>query len=185
MESPDDTIPMFVPRTPTVPNEALREALLAQTTGIIRKRGRWKRAGIVAALFACYLAGAATVSLWRLPESTRAANVGNSIAVATPNGSLATAPTSRLVRPEDDQIPDPAAKQRVASTKLTPYERLREAGDMQLEQRGDIAAAARKYQQALHVASDHERAIALDQDSWLLMALKHDQSSTSSWERTQ
>ncbi len=185
MELPDDHMPLFVPQMATLENEKLRNSLLVQTTGMIRRRRRLKRTGVAAALLGCYLAGAGTMSLWQSSAAAdkhpKAEIVMDSI---NPKGSTAPGSTGRLVRPEDDQVVDASTKQSV-EPKLTPYDRLRQAGDMQLEQRGDIAAAARKYQQALRVASHHERAIALDQDSWLLMALKNDQASTNSLERTQ
>jgi len=62
---------------------------------------------------------------------------------------------------------------RPATARLTPYDRLRRAGDQQLEEYADIPGATRSYQKALQIASSDQRRIAPDRDTWLLMALKH------------
>jgi hypothetical protein len=133
----------------------LRYAVLSRTTRTIRIRRRVRRAGIAAALVGCYLGGIATMSL--RPE-------------AGDGASGAETAARKMVRPEDDQV----AVENVP--RLTPYDRLRRAGDQQLERYANIPAATRSYQKALQMASAEQRMIAPDRDSWLLMALK--QSST-------
>ncbi len=59
--------------------------------------------------------------------------------------------------------------------KLTPYDRLRQLGDRQLSDETDIPGAIRTYRRALQVASNDQRAVSVDHDSWLLMAIKSDQ----------
>jgi hypothetical protein len=77
----------------------------------------------------------------------------------------------KAVRPEDDQVAPGSV--RPTTFRLTPYDRLRRAGDQQLEEYADIPGATRSYQKALQIASSDQRKIAPDRDSWLLMALKH------------
>ncbi len=69
--------------------------------------------------------------------------------------------------------------------KLSPYDRLRRAGDRQLEDDNDIAAAAHTYRRALKLASRAQRDIAPDQDTWLLMAMKNDQTDKLAQEDVQ
>src|SRR6266566_4020761 len=45
-------------------DETWRQDLLRRTSRVLRRRRRWKRAGFVAALAACYVAGLATMRLW-------------------------------------------------------------------------------------------------------------------------
>jgi hypothetical protein len=150
----------------------LCETVLAQTTEVIRNRRRLRRAGLAAALVGCYLAGMATISFWK-PASVIGPAASNSTAglVQRHNEVEPSLPGRKLVRPEDDQI-DPGDVQ-LAAARQTPYDRLRRAGDRQLEEDGDIPAAMRTYQRALQVASADQRSVAPDQDSWLLMAIKN------------
>jgi hypothetical protein len=137
----------------------LRDSVLLHTTRTIRTRRRLRRAGVAAALIGCYLAGIATVSL--RPAGRDADQLLADSALG--NGKRdADAPVRRAVRPEDDQI----------GPRLTPYERLRQTGDRQLEKYADIPAATRSYEKALQMASADQRRIAPDRDTWLLMALK-------------
>src|SRR5216117_3102855 len=48
-------------------DETWRQDLLRRTSRVLRRRRRWKRAGFVAALAACYVAGLATMRLWVPP----------------------------------------------------------------------------------------------------------------------
>jgi hypothetical protein len=133
-----------------------------------------KRMGAVAALAGCYLAGMMTMSIWRAsPGQHRGDSAPIDLAAQVqPKGE--SPPTRPLIRPEDDGVvTDPSAKMIVA--KFSPYDRLRRAGDRQLEDENDIAGAARTYRRALKLASPTERDIVPDTDTWLLMAMKNDQ----------
>jgi hypothetical protein len=136
-------------------SQQLRDAVLGRTTRTIRNRRRMRRAGLAAALVGCYLGGIATTSL---RPAARNAD-GNTGTVAR-----------KAVRPEDDQIV--ADSEQSKAKRITPYERLRRAGDQQLERFENIPAATRTYQKALQMASADQRAIAPEHDTWLLMALK-------------
>ncbi len=170
-ESDDFLRDAFALKQANASNESLRIAVLTQTTGVIRNRRRLRRAGIAAALVGCYLAGMATVSLWRSSSPIDSPVGGLAERIATPSDGKGVVPAHKPVRPEDDQIVDSQTLSALA--KLTPYDRLRQAGDRLLEENGDIPAAMRSYKRALQVASVDERSLAPDQDSWLLMAVKN------------
>jgi hypothetical protein len=146
----------------------LREKVLRQTTSVIRTRRRWKRAGLAAVLVCCYAAGMGTVSVWRS---------GTTAAMVEQRADESAAPMAPSDRPEG--IPKSHGRAQVAGDKLTPYDRLRQTGDRQLEEQNDIAAAVRTYRRALQAATADERAVSVDHDSWLLLAVKSDQSLSS------
>lgn len=181
MFSPDDLDALLSNSTPDAQdgvalNPALRDTVLARTTRVIQNRRRLKRLGAVAALAGCYLAGVLTMSVWRasaqLPRDS--ASSGDLAAQVQPKSETLT--NRPLIRPEDDGvIPGSAAQTTVA--KLSPYDRLRRTGDRQLEDENDIVAAARTYRRALKLAAPTERDVFPDKDTWLLMAMKNDQTN--------
>jgi hypothetical protein len=154
----------------TPASQQLRDAVIGQTTRTIRRRRRMRRASIAAALVACYLGGIATMSLWQSPRAIDRFENVSAVAMDQRSEPVAESNERRLVRPEDDQVPDGSAPP--ASARLTPYERLCRNGDQQLEEHDDIEAAIRSYKRALQLASVDQRSIAPDRDTWLLMALK-------------
>src|SRR5437764_1385652 len=89
---PDPLHDLLTRPTPTA-DAALRQALLSQTTRVLRRRLYVRRCGQVAILAACYLAGIFTMHGWvtpaALPESapdvaaTRPAPSSTEIAAAT------------------------------------------------------------------------------------------------------
>jgi hypothetical protein len=139
-------------------SQALRDSVLSSTTRTIRSRRRIRRAGLAAALMACYLGGVATMSLW--PANRSAAEL------AKTSPSDAQPGVRKAMRLEDDLVATPPA------ARLTQYERLCRTGDEQLQKHDDIQAAIRSYKKALQLASADQRSIAPDHDTWLMMALK-------------
>ncbi|MHC4177829.1 MAG: hypothetical protein ACYSWU_09995 [Planctomycetota bacterium] len=111
-------------------------------------------------LVGCYLAGAATVQLWRAGAPTPDRSVARDEKLSG-DGVLPAPPTDRTEQP---------GGQTVASA-ASPYEVYRRVSDRCLTQQGDLSLALRYYCRALDTASPEERAISED-DSWLLMALK-------------
>jgi hypothetical protein len=185
MFSDDDPLkdlldPAAVPHASDNERPVVRESVLTQTTSVIRFRRRMRRVGAIAALAGCYLAGVLTMSVWRSANQHPAApgsagGFATRIEPKAESGDGQWAPARPLIRPEDDGvIPGPRQAQVV---KFSPYDRLRRAGDRQLEDENDIAAAARTYRRALTVASPAEMNIFPDQDTWLLMAMKNDQTN--------
>jgi hypothetical protein len=173
----DELFESMTSATEPIPaSQQLRDDVLSQTTRTVRNRRRMRRAGMAAALIGCYLAGVATMSLRPAGRGTGQL-VADSAAAVDPAAAAdpaagnsktgAVAAVRKPVRPEDDQI------LAASTSRLTRYERLRQAGDEQLEKFADIPAATRSYQKALQIASSDQRRIAPDRDSWLFMALKH------------
>jgi len=155
---------------------ALRERVLSRTTGVLRTRRRMKRLGLLATLAGCYLAGMLTMSLLHVAAPTAPGwdlTARNDPEVGSGKGE--SMPLRPLVRPEDDGVIPGSRQTKIA--KLSPYDRLRRTGDRQLEDDNDIAAAARTYRRALQFASPSERGIVADKDTWLLMAMKNDQTN--------
>jgi hypothetical protein len=153
-------------------NADLRAALLERTTGIIRQRRRLRRLAMVAALAAFYLAGAATAGVWWAWRPV--------VPAATPKEGSAggeAAPAAGTRNPSEPRrgprVPAPeGTEQAVATAKVTRFEAYRRAGDRFLREPAQLSLAVRSYGNALNVASDAERAISPERDSWLLMALK-------------
>jgi hypothetical protein len=146
-------------------NPALRDSIINHCVRVLRWRRRAKRIGLAAALGGCYVAGMLTMLLQRA-------------ATALPIDLATTKTPAADVSSERSEHQSPVANQReheLASAKLTPYDRLRQLGDRQLSDETDIPGAIRTYRQALKVASDDQRALSVDHDSWLLMAIKTDQ----------
>jgi hypothetical protein len=129
----------------------LREAVLAQTMGVIRRRRRARRCILATALAGCYAAGLATAALRTSAEQH------------TPPPSVTSSP---LRHPSGPPSPE------TGSTKLSPEEIVRRDADRCLLERGDVKEAVRRYDLFLKLATADDRAIAPGQDSWLLMALK-------------
>ena len=163
---------LFESMTPAVggmpASQKLRDAVLSQTTRTIRNRRRMRRASIAATLVACYLGGIATVSLWPAASVVDRFKPGSAVGLVQ-DGEPATV-IRKVIRPEDDQISDGSVPK--AAVRLTPYERLRRAGDQQLEKQDGTLAAIRSYKRALQLASSDQRSIDPEHDTWLLMALK-------------
>jgi hypothetical protein len=148
---PDDLIDAAL-RADGEPRDAarLREAVLRRTVGVIRRRRRARSCVLAAALAGCYVAGLATASL-RAPAE---------------RGLAPPAVSSPLPRPNA-----PPNRER-GSARLSPEELARRDADRCLLDRGDVKEAVRGYDRFLKLASADRRAIAPEQDSWLLMALK-------------
>ncbi len=146
----------------TCDTDRLREAVLSQTIGVLRFRRRM-RGCIMAVLFAgCYLAGLATTAIH--------APIG--LGTSSPPAVSSALPTrSGPVARESD------------SRRLTRSEISRRDADRWLQERGDVKEAVRGYDLFLELASADQRALAPEQDSWLLMALKNARSKDLTHDR--
>jgi hypothetical protein len=127
----------------------VREAALTQTIGVIRFRRRMRKCVLAMSLAGCYAAGLATMAFRSAIEP------GTPAAVST----SAPQPQRTPSRPADP-------------VKLSPEEIARRDADRSLFERGDVKEAVLGYDRFLNLASADHRAIAPEQDSWLLMALK-------------
>lgn len=140
---------------------ALRAIVLARTTRVLRRRRLVKRSLFVAMLVGCYLAGALTM---RFAGRASPPSLEN-LVQQSPAVPVSVTPAEAPVQAR--HVPPPQS-----SVSLTRFETLRHAGDLQLQQKGDLLAAVRFYKRALDVASEDELAISVDNDNWLLMSLK-------------
>jgi len=153
--------------SPEVDTGALREAILARTTQVIRRRCWVRRAVIGSALAVCYVAGMGTMQAWQ--------QVGKS-ALSQP----------LVASSADVDAAEPKAastKKTVKFKKSTPkrtrpkrsrFEVICRISDRYLYRDADAVAAIRGYRRALRVATPEELKICPQRDSWLLMALKQE-----------
>jgi hypothetical protein len=161
----DDSIDAVLCRGAGPPGSAaIREAVLSQTIGVIRFRRRLRKCILAMSLAGCYVAGLATAGL------------------LTPIAGGASSPPA-IASPL--RRPNVAPNRGAGSVKLARDEIIRREADRCLFEHGDVKEAVRQYDRFLKIASAEQRAIAPQQDSWLLMALKdarskelrHDHSS--------
>ena len=122
-------------------DDRLRRSVLARTTGVIRRRRRIRRISMTAALVGCYLAGAATVQLWRAGAPTPDRSVARD-EKAPADDERQTPPIDRSEQP-GGQTAQPDA---------SPYEVYRRVSDRCLTQQGDLSLALRYYCLALETA---------------------------------
>jgi hypothetical protein len=145
------------------PADALRQTLRARTTGVLRRRRRLNKLAGVGALVACFLAGMATMYALvpRVPIAGQPASEAPAVAVhkVDPAPVEQPAQSARAIELAADTQPDRRAA------------RLRQAGDLYLQQEQDYAAALRCYTQALDTGDAQALAFSPD-DTWLEMALK-------------
>jgi hypothetical protein len=151
-------------------DEQLRDIVLTQTTAVLRRRRHVRRAGVVAALAVCYLAGAATMRLWR----PLASDDGGLIAREAQERPPEMAPeVDRVATKPTEEMPD--RQRQPHKLRRAGFEDIRRVSDRYLHEKGDVALALRYYRRALDSASTEQRAISVEEDSWLLMALNTSQ----------
>jgi hypothetical protein len=161
------------------PKDALRDALLAQTVGVIRFRRRLKKCALAASLVACYFAGVATMGL-RSSTPNAAPSMSNEQAAANQLPSQhRESPAIVEDKPKPQDNPNKQAAPQPSREEI-----LRREGDRLLAD-GDMKRAIRKYELALNLAPADRRAIAPEQDTWLLMALKNARPKEIAHDRTQ
>ena len=169
---------LSAPAGPVAGAAALRQAVLARTRGVIRRRRRWRRAVLVGALAGCYLAGLAThrFQAFEMPSSSprsvaRIASAPQEVSAVEPVLPAAVLATKR-------SVPKPvlSAEDRRLAGRKARFEVLRRLSDRYLFEDGDVVSAIRYYNRALNAATAEELEIAPDRDSWLLMALKQERS---------
>jgi len=155
-----------------------RQTLLLQTQRLLRRRRRTKRLGYVAALVACYFAGAATVRGWTQWSSALTTfDLGEralQLAQSNDESTRTAVPTHSKVSLPIQQDPDVPATVVESMAARIPGQRgilFRTAGDRYLLELGDVESAVRCYRRSLDACPDQELVVASD-DSWLLMALK-------------
>lgn len=147
--------------------DPVREAVLMQAAGVLRRRRWMRRAGSVVTLAVCYVAGLATMGLVRHDDRPAIASTSQQEVPASDEASnvAAASPISQATE-ESEAFAD-----QVTPTHAS-FGFYRAAGDYQLLRLGNMQAAVRLYSQALDLASPADLAISAGADSWLLMSLK-------------
>ncbi len=164
-DSQDDPLQAVLVRQDNlIGGDHLRQAVLQRTLGVIRHRRRLKRLGVAAALVGCYLAGIATIAVYRSAGEHGSKSPSEEIAV----NSTATSDAASLLIADLGGPPD----QKPKSPPLSQFEVLRRAGDRYLKDPEKLQLAVRTYSRTLKHASADQRAISSEHDSWLFMALK-------------
>ncbi|MBL8827065.1 MAG: hypothetical protein JNM18_08770 [Planctomycetaceae bacterium] len=130
---------------------ALRERVLGQTLGVVRGRRRLRQVRNVSLWIGCFAAGMLTMH-WVSAGPEVASPVVKQTARATPAVAQKAAP----------------------KTRHNAYEVQRRQGDRELSDPRRMESAVYRYSRALALASNEQRAIDPEKDSWLLMALKLD-----------
>jgi hypothetical protein len=161
-------------------DDRLRQAVLAGTLGVIRRRRRLKRCAVAATLLGCYLAGMGTIVFWRSGGEDLSKPSARQIAKDNITHQLATVAPAPLP-PDHAGPPD----QKAVYTPRSQFEVLRRAGDRYLQDPEKMQLAIRTYARALKYASADERAISPEHDTWLLMALKDAHSKEKKHENSQ
>jgi hypothetical protein len=148
------------------PDSHFQEALLQQTTRVLRLRRMVKRMSYVAGLLVCYAAGVLTMKLPFAPALAPA---------PIPDQGPVTV-DKKPDRPEYQSPPNHpetavALEWRALDSREKKADAYRIAGDRYLADHGDVQSALRCYRQFLEAGSHEDSAISPD-DNWLLMALK-------------
>ena len=150
-------------------DEKLRQAVLAGTLGVIRRRRRLKKCAMAGALLGCYLAGMATLAVWHWGGEKHASNPS---AAQVADGERSSAAGKAELPPDVSGPPDQKAVYKVASK----YDVLCRQADGYMSDPEKLQLAVSTYTRALKYASADQRAISPEQDTWLLMALKEAQT---------
>ena len=182
MSSPDESRPDFVDgllavaRPPV--DDSLRRAVLARTTAVIHRRRRAKRSALAVALAACYLAGIATARPWRFSAQPVAGSTPTEDVVPedAAGRALVASPSNPAATEREAKPGLLGPRHGPAALKPAGYDHIRRVADRYLFDEGDISLATRYYSRALKLASADQRAVSIDNDSWLLMALKQAQN---------
>jgi hypothetical protein len=164
--------------------DQLRRAVLERTLRLLGRRQRVRRLGLGAALVGCYLAGITTVAVWSwtsqaAPQSIArqdSPRVEQPIQRVPPKGRIARGGKSDSRgqrRPEPDNL-------HTARAPLSQFQLLKRQGDYYLESQADVQLASKYYGRALDAAAPEERAVSVEDDSWLLMVLKEDRLKETS-----
>ena len=151
-----------------------RGQIFAVTQNVLQYRRRLRKCYWVASLAGCFLFGMASVLGWQsvFPPTSLVVQADHQREFAEPSASEGS--DLKREMPQTDSSADDARTTvaPVPSLTLSTYEKLRRAGDLQLNQRGNLEGAIGCYRRALDSASDEDLQIEPERDSWLLMSLK-------------
>lgn len=128
-------------------DDDLREAVFTQTVGVMRRRRRLRRFALAASLLCCYLAGVATVGVWR-HDGEASTQVAAETTTAQPR--LRKAPPRTLPRPMLSQ------SAQVATAQPSGFESRRPICDHYLRDSNDIPFAIADDAHAWDIASEKQ-----------------------------
>ena len=137
---------------------------------MLRRRQRWKRLGLVAALAACYAAGVLTMRLLAKPAVVEAAPV-----IVERVVELEPVPAPIPERPDSSPTLDAGLSARALEWQAVESEDnraelFRRAGDRYLNEENDPESALRCYKNALNAGADPK---VSPNDNWLLTSIKN------------
>ena len=158
-------------------NPGHREAVFSQTCGVLRRRRLLRRMTRIAAFVACWIFGVFSVLAWQaVQRHQQIAELPADRAIETKSSLPAEkdpAPSDTMISPpETDRSESDSISRSESSGPLTTFEKMRRAGDRQLNELGNLRGAIGCYRRALDFASDNDLQIVPERDSWLLIPLK-------------
>ncbi len=179
---PDPILSFLEVSPPSGADGPFRQAVLEQTLRLLRRRRWLKRASLLVALAACYVAGIITVHLF----APRAANESGAMARTSTSAdapeAVKQAPPARAV--EDERtVPASVLEERALVSPSPKPHLFRLAGDRYLQEDGDAPSALRCYRNWLASAPPADLTISPD-DNWLVMALKLDKRKEEAYEKS-
>jgi len=151
----------------TPPN--LRQAVLATTTRVLRRRRLARRLAWATALAACFLAGMGTMLLWQTLEPSE-----RQVQRSPANDHLSAKQPEKTATPPTNPEPPLSLvdlEWRAFDSRDNRAALFFEVAKRYLVERQDYDSALRCYSQALDAAPKEELAVRPD-DNWLVMALK-------------
>jgi hypothetical protein len=152
---------------PDAVSEKFRPSLLAQTTGLLRRRRRLRRTGYIAGLVSCYLFGVGTMLLVARPTL----DVPAAVEPKSSQAVVASRPPQTVLPPDRDPEIPPFVLERMGQSCEENRSRLyRQAGDQYLAD-GDYESAVHCYSRSLDAGSEKDLTVSTD-DNWLLIQLK-------------
>jgi hypothetical protein len=96
-------------------NDLLRQQLLGQTLGVIRRRRRWKRCLSFSCLLGCYLSGIASVGIWAHMNQPPAATADQPTAATNERPPQADSPREKNLASEKEFLAQ-ASRMRLPQT---------------------------------------------------------------------
>ncbi len=183
------------PETPSTAEHC--ESLVQQTSTVLRRRHHAKRVAYIVGLLVCYIGGVASIGIWTkadvattpaLPDEGKSKVVIEIPAapaveeIVTPQPKKPTAPTPEPeTQPPETKSPTQLAIGESKKKTLpefpsaypgeTRFEKYCRLGD-ELADAGKITSAVRAYKAALSFATDEEKRLRAEKDSWLLTSIK-------------
>ncbi len=147
-------------------NALLRDRVLRRTLGVLRRRKLLRRAAVMGAMAACFVAGAFAMWLWQ-PAIASGARENPAPQARHDQRPVEPQPLENTVRATSAL----ALEWQAFDAQENRASLYRQAGDLYLRDHGDHRSALRCYTQYLDGAGENELASAAE-DTWLLATLK-------------